>query len=77
MTLAVVGVWRQREDLLIPRLEALLVAKLERLKELLSEYSQGNSHDEECELVPHAGILSRLTRRGPTVRGRSAFFSLN
>jgi hypothetical protein len=57
MTIAFISVWRQQEDLLIPRMEALPMAELERLKELLSEYSHASSHDEECELAPHAGGL--------------------
>ena len=54
MTIAVVSVWRQQEDLLTSRMEAIRTAEFEKLKELPSEYSHGGFHDEEPELVPHA-----------------------
>ena len=77
MTIAVVSVWRQQEDLLIPRMETLSMAEFERRKGLPSEYSHGGTHDGEWELVPHAEILSTMTYRRPTAQGRSVISGSN
>jgi len=77
MTIAVVSVWRQQEDLLIPQMETLPMAEFERRKELRSECLRGGTHDGEWELVPHAGILSTLTYRRPAAQERSVISGSN
>ena len=61
-----VSVWRQQEDLLIPRMEALLMAELEKLEEPPSGYSKGRSHGEELLMAlerEEAGDLADHRRR--------------
>jgi hypothetical protein len=77
MTIAIVSVWRQREDLFTPRMEAIRTAECEKLKELPSEDSHGGVHHGESELVPHAGILSHLTVPESSMQRRLAGSDLN
>jgi hypothetical protein len=53
-TIVAIGVWRQREDPPIRRMETLPMAELDRLINLPLERSDGRLRDGEQKLAPHA-----------------------
>jgi hypothetical protein len=69
--MTIVRVWHQQEDLLIPRRKTLPMAEFRRRIDLSSECSHGTPEEMEPELVPHAEVLSHLTRRRTAAQGGS------